>query len=493
MSTTTTELVPVGQYAPAVAESRTVNTLDLVVPAAELAERIARTNFVPTAFRGKPDELLACFLAGHELDVPPMTSMRLIHIVEGRPTFAAELMRAMVIAAGHDLWVEESNANSCTLAGRRRDWPADRVTRITWTMEDAKRAGLDRKNVWRAYPADMLLARATGRLVRATFPEVMAGLAVREEVEDGYLDGEVLDGELGDDGVLGAPDDAPPPPAKRTRKATTRKAKAPAKAASSPAPQPPLPDGDPAPAPAEASTTPAPDEARPPLPKAAAAQRPSDESAPQPTAEAENAAQGGQEAAESGPPPAPPEDEVAKKRAQRVVLTLREVGVEADEDRHKFLEWATSGRSSSAKDLTSEDEDLVRSVCGRITAGDLKLIRDAAGDLLVVDGEATSTEDDVAEAELPDEPEFDVDGDGQDDDGIEDLDPIEDADDLPGDAAEWRGWLRGLGLRVPDAIRQAQKLAGNLGIDSPGSLEDIAGNHDLAAAVAAWASAEAGR
>jgi hypothetical protein len=51
-------------------------------------------------------------------------------------------------------------------------------------MDDAKRAGLSGRPAWRAYPQDMLLARATARLARAVFADAIGGLAATEEFEE---------------------------------------------------------------------------------------------------------------------------------------------------------------------------------------------------------------------------------------------------------------------------------------------------------------------
>ena len=42
------------------------SSLDLAPQAWKLAEKIAATDFVPPALRGKPEAVHACILAGHE-------------------------------------------------------------------------------------------------------------------------------------------------------------------------------------------------------------------------------------------------------------------------------------------------------------------------------------------------------------------------------------------------------------------------------------------
>lgn len=160
------------------------SSLELAPEAWKLASRVADTDFVPKALRGKPEAVLACILAGHEAGISPMQALAKIHVVEGRPAMAAELMRALVMRAGHDVWIEESTSTRVVICGQRAG--SERVSKVAWTMDDAKRANLAGKNNWRSYPRAMLLARATAELCRALFPDVLAGIShTIEELADG--------------------------------------------------------------------------------------------------------------------------------------------------------------------------------------------------------------------------------------------------------------------------------------------------------------------
>lgn len=199
----------------AIPDSPIASALALVEPAYALVERVCRTNFVPQAYRGKPDEALACVMLGEELDLKPMTALREIAMIQGTPALSAKLQRALVTRAGHEVWLVESSNVKCVMAGRRADWPKDRVTHVTWTIQDAEAAKLASKDNWRNHPTDMLIARASGRLCRLLASEVMLGLAYNvEELRDGYT-------EDPDEGSgLEVDEGAPPPPAPkgRTRK-----------------------------------------------------------------------------------------------------------------------------------------------------------------------------------------------------------------------------------------------------------------------------------
>src|SRR4029077_6020412 len=67
-----------------------------------------------------------------------------------------------------------------TFRAKRRGHEA--VT-LTWTLQDAKRARLLEKDIWRTYPAQMLRARVTADLARLVFPDAVAGLPIPEDPE----------------------------------------------------------------------------------------------------------------------------------------------------------------------------------------------------------------------------------------------------------------------------------------------------------------------
>lgn len=170
-------------------EPRARGWLDVMMPAIELAKAIADTDFVPSRFRGNAAQISAAILYGDEVGIGPMQSLAHIAIIEGRPTLAAETQRALVLAAGHELWPEEMNTTRVTWCGRRSG--RDQVTRVTWTKDDATKAKLAGRKAWIEYPRQMLSARASAELVRAIFADVVGGLAAREELEDAIWLGEL--------------------------------------------------------------------------------------------------------------------------------------------------------------------------------------------------------------------------------------------------------------------------------------------------------------
>jgi hypothetical protein len=171
------DLVPYTTPAP------TTFTADWLRDPAEIAQRIGGTDFVPQGLRNNPAAITAALLYGAEVGLKPVTSLRSIAVINGRVAMGSEAMRALILQAGHDIWIDELTLSRCTIAGRRKD--SDQISRVTWTLDDARRAGLAGRQAWRQYPRQMLLARASAELARAVFPDAIAGLAASEELEDG--------------------------------------------------------------------------------------------------------------------------------------------------------------------------------------------------------------------------------------------------------------------------------------------------------------------
>jgi hypothetical protein len=157
--------------------------VEVVTKIAKLADMIADTDFVPKALRNKPAAIAACMLTGREIGVGPMLSMKVIHMVNGSPSLAAEYKRARALERSHEIVYEETTTTRCVVRGRRKG--EDSWLTVTWHIDDAKRAKLLGKDVWQQHPRRMLEARATGELCDLKFPDCSWGLPTTEVLEDG--------------------------------------------------------------------------------------------------------------------------------------------------------------------------------------------------------------------------------------------------------------------------------------------------------------------
>lgn len=160
---------------------------------ATLASQIASTPFVPDGLRGSAPAVAAAILSGRELGLGPMTSLANIHVIKGKPALSAALMRALILAQGHQIETVFISDTRAVVRGKRRgeaEWET-----AEFNADQAKRAGIQLGG----YPQDKLYARATSRLARRKFADVIAGMPYSaEELEDGAVvdvaTGEVVSG-----------------------------------------------------------------------------------------------------------------------------------------------------------------------------------------------------------------------------------------------------------------------------------------------------------
>jgi hypothetical protein len=139
---------------------------------------IAGTEFVPPGLRGNLPAILACVATGRAIGIPDMTALRSIHIIDGKPTFSAELMVQLVRRRGHSI-TGEVTEGAASVTGKRVD-NGDTMS-ATWTLSMAERAGLLNKQNWKRYPEAMLWARAVSQLCRMLFADCFAGATYTTE------------------------------------------------------------------------------------------------------------------------------------------------------------------------------------------------------------------------------------------------------------------------------------------------------------------------
>lgn len=165
----------------AVRDPQPVNVLST-----EQLRYIANTDFVPAGLRGNLPAILACVATGRAIGVDDMTAIRSVHIIDGKPTFSAELMVQLVRRRGHSI-TGELTEGAATVTGTRAD--NGDTMKSTWTLAMADRAGLLSKQNWKKYPESMLWARAVSQLCRMLFADCFAGATyTTEELGEEHTD-----------------------------------------------------------------------------------------------------------------------------------------------------------------------------------------------------------------------------------------------------------------------------------------------------------------
>lgn len=145
----------------------------------EMAVVLLSSGMLPSAVNTK-EKAVAIMLKGRELNVTPWTALTKIHVIQGTPTVAPELMLALIKRSGllEDMVAKTTDTEAYVMMKRRGESPHE----VRFSIDDAKRMGLSNKENWKKQPKVMLQWRAVSACARMVFPDVVTGLYIHEEV-----------------------------------------------------------------------------------------------------------------------------------------------------------------------------------------------------------------------------------------------------------------------------------------------------------------------
>ena len=152
------------------------------------ATMVAKSDFAPKDFRGKPESCLLAIQHGSEIGLSPMQSLQNIACINGRPAIWGDAALAVAMASPVCEYVRErvegeGDAMTAYCEAKRRGY--ERPTLSTFSVADAKKAGLwGKSGPWTQYSRRMLQLRARGFALRDAFPDVLKGLVTAEEAQD---------------------------------------------------------------------------------------------------------------------------------------------------------------------------------------------------------------------------------------------------------------------------------------------------------------------
>jgi len=128
-----------------------------------------------------PQQAYVKGLFAREHEIPVLTAMRQLYFVQGKVALEADLMKGMVVRTGTARFEYEMGEGFCNLLATRTDsgdsYPAK------WNRERAARAGLDRKDNWKKYEAEMLRHACDREACRALWPDVVGGMYTTDELD----------------------------------------------------------------------------------------------------------------------------------------------------------------------------------------------------------------------------------------------------------------------------------------------------------------------
>jgi hypothetical protein len=150
-----------------------------------LSQILAKSDIVPKDLIGKPANVLLVLMFGNEVGLTVAQALQNVMVVNGRPSLWGDAVMGLVLASDvYEDSRDEYDPKTRTATFRAKRKGKDWVVR-TFSMEDAKTAGLDKKpGPWQQYPTRMLFHRARSWALRDSFADVLKGIRYYEEERD---------------------------------------------------------------------------------------------------------------------------------------------------------------------------------------------------------------------------------------------------------------------------------------------------------------------
>lgn len=156
-----------------------------------MAQVISRSPFCPKDM-STPEACASAIMLGLDVGLTPIQAVQSIAVINNRPSIWGDAALALCLANtilcedvveefSGDLADDTTWMFTCTAKRKGRSKPSI----ATFSQADAKRAQLWTKSgPWTQYPRRMLQLRARAFALRDAFPDILKGLAIREEMED---------------------------------------------------------------------------------------------------------------------------------------------------------------------------------------------------------------------------------------------------------------------------------------------------------------------
>lgn len=142
-------------------------------------------------YENDPSKVAAIMMSGMELGLKPLAALRLFYVTpEGQPSLSARGQLAVVQSSGlMESWTDiiegEGDAREAMVTVKRRGLPT--ITR-TFSMADARKAGLLSKQNWSKYADRMLWNRAVSYALNDQFADLLGGIYDPSEIGGPVLD-----------------------------------------------------------------------------------------------------------------------------------------------------------------------------------------------------------------------------------------------------------------------------------------------------------------
>ena len=155
----------------------------------EIAVQFAKSGLFPDA--KAEAQAFVKVMAGQEIGIPPFAAMTGIHVIQGKAILGAGIIASRIKGSGkYDYRVAQHDDESCVIVFYQG---GEKIGESSFTVADAKAAGLTGNATWTKFPRNMLFARAISNGARWYCPDIFNGPVYTPE-ELG-ADVEIIEGE----------------------------------------------------------------------------------------------------------------------------------------------------------------------------------------------------------------------------------------------------------------------------------------------------------
>jgi hypothetical protein len=151
-----------------------------------MAQVIAISGMAPKGM-DTPEACTVAIMNGLEIGLTPMQAVQSIAVVNGRPTVWGDAAKALCLGSPmcEDI-IETITGTGDDMVARCEAKRKGKSPSIgEFSVAKAKKAALwDKAGPWKQYPERMLQLRARAFALRDAFPDILRGVAIREEMED---------------------------------------------------------------------------------------------------------------------------------------------------------------------------------------------------------------------------------------------------------------------------------------------------------------------
>lgn len=129
-----------------------------------------------------PEAVFTIILRGKELGVNATTALAGFHLIEGKPSASADLIRSLAERDPNCEYFRLVSSSPTEATWETKHRSHSTQTSYTYTLEEAAQAGLRGGN-WQKRPRDMLTKTAGSKLARLVYPGATLGLYCPEEMD----------------------------------------------------------------------------------------------------------------------------------------------------------------------------------------------------------------------------------------------------------------------------------------------------------------------